>query len=1158
MSHAAPTTLPTTGGCTEVGSSVGMSRFRWLVLASLLLSSCWGATFGTVVPLVGGAADIVLDEARRRLYLVNSALSQVEVYSIAQRRLLSPIRTSRLPVAAAMSRNGQYLYVTAYDGSALDTIDLDQMAATKSVSLPAKPEGVAVGKDERVLITTIGTGTNNSANTLLLYDPTAIFTNSIANVVLAPPAATPPQLPPPSGRPFLSSRSQLIASRSGDRIIGLNISGGNRVVFVYEVASATVLRSRTVGSISTVLAVSPDGSKFMAGLTLFDTETLAVLAQQNSANAPFVFPSTAAANFNLQQNQGGSVFSPDGSGLYSAFNIAPTENPPARANVSQLLVNDPDNLLIQFGLELPENLVGKCVISSDGGAIYALSESGLMIIPIATALQYPIAMPETQVALLRNDQCGAMGDSRTASVKVRNLGSGRMTATASLVQLPQTGPQGLGGIGGPGGGAPGGTIIIIMPQTPTTGTPVNVPGGAATPQQQTALTQTAPRVTVQQAPDGPVLNFSFSSAAAANSPGTLAPPHTFLIQAPEAINIPPTVNVYQNFRNTEASADVIPVAVGPALLEGLVDLASDTTRQRLYIANSGLNRVEVFDMRARRFLAPIKVGQLPRSVALTPDGNTLYVANTGGEFISIVDLNKGEVVGRVLFPPIPFNASAAIVTPQVIAAGLSGLQVVMNNGTLWQVIGKTVVPRGVSAVIGADSAGRPRTIPAARTMVATPGGEYILLLAGDGNAYLYDATNDDFVMSRQAFTNQTQGVSPVNTRQGLYGALAAGPRGQYYVVNGLILNQALTPVGSAPTVPGPAGRGGEQQTYARPVAALAPLGATTFARLMQPVRLTANALLTDSYSVEIVDVNSGMTLKTAATVEGPLAATTGPASAQTGINGRTMAVDPSGSAAYVITTSGLSVVPLDTPARTDQPQINPRGFVSTASYQTSVAPGQLVSAFGRNLGSQEIARSSPLPSLLGGVCVTANNRPLPLVMTSPQQINAQVPPEFAPGRYTVLVRSYRQKTVSPSYALTVSKYAPAVFVDPPSGQAAIYHADGRPVTPQEPAERDEQLVIYGTGLGATKGGRVTAGMPAPSSPLAVTDKVQVFFGRSDYKQAEMIVEWSGLAPGQIGVNQINIYVPGDHMRGDDLPVTVRIGGVDSPPSGPVVPRVAVR
>ena len=72
--------------------------------------------------------------------------------------------------------------------------------------------------------------------------------------------------------------------------------------------------------------MAPDGSRFMAGMTMYDTATLAVIAQQNNANAPFTF--TGA--FNTLQNVGGSVFAPDGSALYSAFNTAANSVPRLR------------------------------------------------------------------------------------------------------------------------------------------------------------------------------------------------------------------------------------------------------------------------------------------------------------------------------------------------------------------------------------------------------------------------------------------------------------------------------------------------------------------------------------------------------------------------------------------------------------------------------------------------------------------------------------------------------------------------------------------------------------------------------------------------------------------------------------------------------------
>jgi len=194
--------------------------------------------------------------------------------------------------------------------------------------------------------------------------------------------------------------------------------------------------------------------------------------------------------------------------------------------------------------------------------------------------------------------------------------------------------------------------------------------------------------------------------------------------------------------------------------------------------------------------------------------------------------------------------------------------------------------------------------------------------------------------------------------------------------------------------------------------------------------------------------------------------------------------------------------------------------------------------------------------VLGGTCVTLNNIPLPLFATSPGQINAQIPPELAAGNYPLVVRSISKQAAGPPQQLAVSKYAPAVLVLD-NGQAALFHADGSYVNRDNPASRDEPLTLYAVGLGPTTGGAVTAGAPSPSSPLAVTGKVQVFFGDPRYKQAAIIVDWSGLAPGYAGLYQLNLRVPGFHMKGDALPIMLRVGNVNSPTAGPVVPVVSV-
>ena len=148
-----------------------MSIFRPLLLVLSALP-CLAATFGTVVPHAQPLADLVIDEARRRLYVVNTYSNSVEVYAtnVSPPRQTNVIKVSATPLSVALSRTGRYLYVACYDAASLDIIDLNSASfSSVSKSLDAKPQGLAVGFNELVLITTIGTGTG--AEVLITYDP---------------------------------------------------------------------------------------------------------------------------------------------------------------------------------------------------------------------------------------------------------------------------------------------------------------------------------------------------------------------------------------------------------------------------------------------------------------------------------------------------------------------------------------------------------------------------------------------------------------------------------------------------------------------------------------------------------------------------------------------------------------------------------------------------------------------------------------------------------------------------------------------------------------------------------------------------------------------------------------------------------------------------
>jgi DNA-binding beta-propeller fold protein YncE len=96
-----------------------------------------GATFGDVIGLGGTPSDIVLDESRKRLYLVNANANRVDVWDYNAQALAGSIAVGLQPLAAAMSMDGALLYVTNNGSSSLSVIDLNsgfRLAAQHSLA----------------------------------------------------------------------------------------------------------------------------------------------------------------------------------------------------------------------------------------------------------------------------------------------------------------------------------------------------------------------------------------------------------------------------------------------------------------------------------------------------------------------------------------------------------------------------------------------------------------------------------------------------------------------------------------------------------------------------------------------------------------------------------------------------------------------------------------------------------------------------------------------------------------------------------------------------------------------------------------------------------------------------------------------------------------
>lgn len=940
-----------------------------------------GATFGDVIPLSGGTpSDIVLDEYRHQVYLVSNNTSVVNIFDYAAGRVTGSIPVGRSPIAAAMSMDGAFLYVTsgatplqAASGSPLlNVIDLSQNRVIQSVVLPSIPQGVEVGNDGRALVAMLGSGVVNGVpqNTLLVFDRTLTSGQQLIPVTVPALPSTPTPLPAPTlGRPTKIFTGALARTPDGQFIIGvIPPTNASTYIFVYEVASGVVLRNRTVAGASTVLSMSPDGARFMAGMAMYDTSTLNVVAQESNANAPFPFSSA----FNTQQNVGGSVFSPDGSTVYAAFNTAANTNPPPPASASTLLVNDPSNLAIRLGIKLPESLVSKIVVLKDGSEAWGLSDSGILHLPLGRLFEYPIISPETTQVFLANDDCNR--GIATGVLKINNLGKGRLTfnvvnpGTAAVVYQQASGlaPSTITFTMEPGRSG-----VVRQPGT-------NMWTGAGTFQ-------------------GTAINVTLSS--------------------PEAINIPPTVRLYMNYRQADQRGLIYPIPTGPNG-EGVQDILLDEPRGRVYVTNSAYNRIEVFDTKKGHFVDPIPVGQLPHQMAMSTDGTTLYVGNIGAESISIVDLDLGKVVDNVQFPPIPRSGNSTVISPRAMAMGLFGLQFVMSDGSQWKVLnGNQATVRPADAFTPVRFAGAPNI-----GMMATSDSRFILTLNGSGLAYLYDSTADTYVASRQLFTG---------TISGYYGVLGAGPSGTFFLTDGLIMNGSLVVVGGSSQpgavtitpgpIPGAPGQATVINTGQRNVASVAAYSDTSYLRLTTSVRQNITTVTRDDprTTLERVDFVTGEDALVAVAPENPLTSVFG--TTRSNVMPRQMVVDSTGSTAYALTLSGLSVMPLSASTPDTRPAIAPgaRGIVNSADGTQNIRPGSFITISGANLASAAVADSVPPPTVLGGSCVTFGDVSVPLLQTSSGQIQAQVPDTMKTGTQIVEIRSIATAQASDPVTVTI-------------------------------------------------------------------------------------------------------------------------------------------
>lgn len=202
-----------------------------------------------------------------------------------------------------------------------------------------------------------------------------------------------------------------------------------------------------------------------------------------------------------------------------------------------------------------------------------------------------------------------------------------------------------------------------------------------------------------------------------------------------------------------------------------------------------------------------------------------------------------------------------------------------------------------------------------------------------------------------------------------------------------------------------------------------------------------------------------------------------------------------------------------------------------------VAPGQLITLYGNGLGPTEPIVgmencAASLPTLLGGVSVTFNGTPAPLLYVSPSQINVQVPFEVQQSA-SAQMRVMLNGSVIGSRLFSVVPLNPSLFLD--SGSFAVncggaqidsvftalaLNQDGTVNSCANPAKAGSELSLFVNGLGVDSSNRVTGSLSG-SSPGYIAAFAAVFDG---YDSLE--VDSFADLPGAIsGLGWIQVHVP---------------------------------
>jgi uncharacterized protein (TIGR03437 family) len=837
--------------------------------------------------------------------------------------------------------------------------------------------------------------------------------------------------------------------------------------------------------------VNQDASRFVGGWVLMDSNYV------DRADFPNLITTSQT-----DLRKGGHAFDYSRNLIYADIMATVTDAP-------VMHVMDADNLTVRERIQLPQMMSGRSLFSSDMTTVYSVSDSGVLVLPVASlSTAHQLAALQEDV-VFQSDIC-------TRSVISQNI---------NLVDL---------------GGGNTDFTLSLLPVNPS----VSLAGVRLS--QTTGTTPATVRIDV----DPTVYQ---------NNTGTTT--IMLSLQSSQAINIPVPVRLLINTRDLSQRGQIVNVP------GKLVDILADPSRNQVYVLRQDKNLVLVYNTTTwQQIAAPqLRTGNTPMSMAITPDQHYLLVGNDHSQLINTFDLNTLQPWN----PPNPYPSSPFISTPGAYPRSVAVGQGI-GTPVVWAAIRDAAPPSTCAngrvffqANFPAYFASAPQSLgvyqncyPSTYTtsgspapvVAGSPSGLSVMLAIPDGSVALWDGTVDQWVVARQDTT----------TLSGAYGALSdnlfitdtTDPTDAITYTR--VLDQGLfaqaqlqTPAGSITSGIGMGGSDGLRTTTTLDTST-----STTAATPTTPTTTTTTVLTTASGpgTIERIDFNSNdgpyylQTYGGTSTIEAPHTSAT----LQTPMVGqigqtisaftRTLAAPADQNSIVLLSQSGLTILPPNFDAATTVPVVTSVTNLGDGSANVTADGQILISGTGLAPGSA-VAGVEPLPSTLGDSCVTVGSEALPLFWVAPTQIKAVLPADVS-GAENLIVHT--PGGVSSPFTFQVQAFAPAILPVGSGTQAGLARVirddNGEVVNFTNPIHPKQTISIYMTGLGPTVPA-VAPGDLTPATPpsLLVTQPVVTLGGMN------LNVTFAGLSPGEVSVYRVDAYVPWNIHGASQSPLVITQG-----------------